>query len=212
MKAFMMSRSSFLITFLPTFKTMHAKISLSPEETALVLDPRWILTKRSVMDKVAALLGDMAERYRTLALHAPFGDRFPKLTRGENYEGLPYMILDYPASWEQEHAFAVRTFFWWGHYFALFLHLKGRYREQYAPKILLSLGSPWRLAISDDEWIHTVHGEGYVGSPFNAEMPAYFKVAMTIPLNQWDNVYDLLEAGFREIMTWVSYPVGERGL
>ena len=111
------------------------------------------------MDKVAALFGVMAERYRTLALDAPFGDRRPKLTRGENYEGLPYMILDYPAVWEQQHAFAIRTFFWWGHYFALFLHLKGRYRDLYAPRVLSSLSSDWKLAVSDDEWIHALHGD-----------------------------------------------------
>jgi hypothetical protein len=220
----MMSLSSFLITqflFLVTFKTMQrSKIHLSPEESALVRDPSWILTKRSVMDKVAQLLADL---YGAYAAHGAQAERLPeelkvrqpKLSRGENYEGLPYMVLDFPAIWSREHVFAVRTLFWWGNYFSLILHLKGRYRDRFGTAVIEAAiagnGTPFYLAISEKEWAHQIREEDYVlATEINAqqrdglEQLSFLKVARVIPLDQWDNVYGMLDDGFGEIMEWIS--------
>lgn len=196
------------------------KIHLSPEEKALVLDPGWILTKRSIMDKVGVLLGELAERYRArAALSNTLGEdmkgRFPKLSRGENYRGLPYMILDYPAVFDREHVFAIRTLFWWGHYFSLTVHLKGHYRDRYLPALLEGLmgarGREWYLAVSEDEWVHAVGAGDYIriGDLQDTQRAAvagrsFFKMTWVIPLDQWDNLCDRLEERFGEILEWMG--------
>ena len=178
---------------------------------ALIRDPGWILTKRSVMDKIGALMGELSDAYRaeTGALPAELRGGFPKLSRGENYKGLPYMILDYPALFGREHVFAVRTLFWWGHYFSLTLHLKGRYRERYAPS--LPWAGDWYVAVSEDEWAHDVGREDYKkacdlseGELGRLDRHPFFKMAAVISLEEWDGMYDLLEARFREVMGWLA--------
>ena len=223
MNAFRISLSSLLITeylSFGTFKTMQrAKIQLSVEEMALVKDPQWILTKRSVMEKVGVLLGDLAAGYRPLAPD-PWKDRFPKISRGENYRGLPYMILDYPAVFDRNDILAVRTLFWWGHYFSLTLHLKGRYQRLYSGRVLEGIRSSaqggWRVSVSDDEWVHAVHDSAYVPAeewePGVSEGKPYLKTAVMVPLENWEQAPSLLEERFQEIMGWLNYPGGETGL
>jgi hypothetical protein len=187
------------------------KVRLSPEEKALVLDPGWILTKRSVVDKVGLLLGELAGSYQEAVagiLPAGLAGRFPKLSRGENYRGLPYLILDYPAVFERNDVFAVRTLFWWGHYFTLTLHLKGRYMDSYLPRVLQGLtstgGAGWYVAVTEDEWVHAIEPGAYAAWSGDLAALSFFKMAWVIPLEQWDNVSDRLEERLREVLGWLA--------
>ena len=79
---------------------------------------------------------ELSEQYRTL------GEKYgsPKISKGENYRGLPYVMLDYPRLFGREEVLAIRTFFWWGHGFSVTLHLKGGYRERISAGIATTLG------------------------------------------------------------------------
>jgi len=199
----------------------RAKIRLSAKEMALVLDPAWILTKRSVMGKTAVLLGSLADGYRVHTLAAwglpdHLKGRFPKISRGENYQGLPYMILDYPAIFDKTDVFAIRTLFWWGHYFSLTLHLKGEYLGLYLPKVIRGLQKPspttWYVSVSENEWVHAVQKEDYVNARDIsgkewigiAERP-FIKVVSILSLEQWDDLHSLLETLFLEILGWLGH-------
>ena len=91
-----------------------AKVQLSAEEMRLVRDAAWILTKNSVMGKVVAMFGELSGGWKE-----------PKISKGENYKGLPWVMLDYPRVFGKEDVYAIRTFFLWGHAFSITLHLKG---------------------------------------------------------------------------------------
>lgn len=47
------------------------------------------------------------------------------LTRGEDYLGLPYVVLDFPKLFTKHEFLTMRTMFWWGHYVAYALILRG---------------------------------------------------------------------------------------
>src|SRR4051812_8041543 len=106
-----------------------SKVQLSPEELRLVQNTEWILTKREIIKKIYDLFGEVHNVMRKEISENP--DLFPqniigrsgKISKGENYRGLPYLILDYPASFERDNAFALRTMFWWGNFFSVTLHL-----------------------------------------------------------------------------------------
>ena len=68
-------------------------------------------------------------------LPAEVAEISPKISKGENYNGLPYVMFDYPRFFTKENVFAVRTFFWWANYFSVTLHLKGEYKEMFAETI-----------------------------------------------------------------------------
>ena len=86
-----------------------AKIQLSAEELSLVQNAGWLLTKNTIIEKVYALFGDIA--HLSLSRFSGMRDNLnanpaillsevlipsPKISRGENYGGLPWVMLDYP--------------------------------------------------------------------------------------------------------------------
>src|SRR5471030_2477872 len=97
-----------------------AKVMLSPKEQELVLNTDWILTKNAVIQKVYALFGLLSASYQTMMETCPVPNReevllrSPKISKGEQYEGLPWVMLDYPRHYLAADSFGIRTFFWWG--------------------------------------------------------------------------------------------------
>jgi len=114
--------------------TGSANVSLSAFEKQLVTDAGWILTKNKIIQKVLVLFGELNKAWLNNSilwqLPAALTEIPAKISRGENYEGLPYVMLDYPRCFGKEDVCAVRTFFWWGNFFSITLHLKGKYKLQ----------------------------------------------------------------------------------
>ncbi len=146
-----------------------AKIQLSTQEIGLVTDGAWILTKNSIVERVIALFAALSEEKRTrmAGLEAVAGVEgpSPKISRGENYLGLPYVMLDYPRVFGREDVLAIRTMFWWGNSISITLHLKGRYQQLFLPVVkarqarLAQAG--FHIGISEDEWRHEHTKEVY---------------------------------------------------
>jgi hypothetical protein len=171
-----------------------AKISLSALEYQLVTDETFILTKNSIIQKVYDLFGSMSVQYENILAknHSQTLDfNAPKISKGENYKGLPYVMLDHPKFFSRNNVLAIRSFFWWGRYFSCTLHVKGIYKEQGMKNIDIALRQQQlkHVLISDgvDEWNHDV-SEGYLPienmySLMDA-MP-FIKLVMTHSINEW---------------------------
>jgi hypothetical protein len=99
------------------------KLSLSADELELVCNKDWILTKKMVVDKVYLLLGGLSQQMQDyiesnqLLLPAVVTQSSPKISKGENYLGLPYVMLDYPRYFKSNDTLAIRTFFLVGEFF-----------------------------------------------------------------------------------------------
>lgn len=189
-----------------------AKIQLSAEEMELVQNAQWLLTKNAIIGKVFELFGDIAHHTRNQLTGKPkpvqpesaILQPAPKISRGENYKGLPYVMLDYPRVFGREDIFAIRTMFWWGHYFSITLHLKGRYKEQYTALLLshlpLLVQNDFYICTGEDEWRHEFTEDNYVLlSQLNSEavedilLAADFcKLSAKIALHQWNQSKELL--------------------
>ena len=167
----------------------------------LVSDPGWILTKNSVMAKAVGMMGELSGGYRGIWGAGGIrgiepGD--PKVSRGENYRGLPWVMLDYPRVFGRADVLAIRTFFLWGHGFSVTLHLKGVYQELYLPVIrsrreeLAAAG--FHVGVSDDEWQH--EHTAAVFRPFAGGMAfgdgEFFKLSAAVGLDRWGEAPDLL--------------------
>lgn len=196
-----------------------AKIRLSKEEWTLVMDPGWILTKNSVMEKVGALFAGLSVKLRAAyPFHAegffhveglPLNWATPKISKGENYKGLPYMVLDYPRAFGREDVFAVRTLFWWGHYFSVTLHLKGRYETLFLPVIRERMAelavAGFHINISEDEWRHEMNSENYRPLRADTDMTLlkehkFLKLSAGLSLDRWDEADSVLLELFRVLM------------
>ncbi len=192
------------------------KIRLSEEELELASDAYILLTKNIVMSKAGELLGDLSahiqhelqshDRVITDAIEAG-----PKISRGENYLGLPYVILDFPRYFREHDVFAVRTMFWWGNFLSMTLHLKGNYREHFRAQLTEGLRSMaatgFHVCISEDEWEHHFGVDNYIpleslGSDSWEELYAarsFTKLAIKWPVAEWNDSLEKMGAAFAEI-------------
>ncbi len=195
-----------------------AKIRLSQKEAELIINAEFILTKNAILEKVKQLLSGLQEKQQQFMNHAQLfleNDKTmlsPKISKGENYKGLPYLILDYPRFFSASDIFAVRTMFWWGHSFSTTLHLAGNYKKRFEEKIITSLPSfistGFSYCINESPWEHHFETSNYL--PLNAankifveknirEKP-FIKLAVKTPLHQWNDAPDLLFNYFRGII------------
>lgn len=123
------------------------KIHLSAEEAGLIDNTEFILTKHRIIKKVYYLFGEINGMMKTELAgfdHLPESLRqySGKISRGENYRLLPYILLDYPSYFSKNTIFAVRTMFWWGHFFSVTLHLSGDFKTRFVrsnPDLILFL-------------------------------------------------------------------------
>lgn len=206
----------------------EAKIHLSALESELVNNTQWIFTKQIITKKVQHLLGDLHRSYSQIIQHEKewipqiFYTPGGKITKGENYQGLPYLILDYPAIFSKEGIFAVRTMFWWGNFFSISLHVSGKYisRFENMREMLDCLAKKkFFICVNDKEWQHHFQPDNYRLADDLNEMEIasldkknFFKIGKKFELDQWDSVGIFLEQSFKEIIDIIkiSYPNDER--
>ena len=191
----------------------QAKIRLSPKEMELVTSGDWILTKNQIIEKVKSLLAlVMDDQMKQLQLHksglAPeLIESTPKISKGENYRGLPYLILDYPRVFRKENTCAIRTMFWWGHFISITLHLSGESKSRYETRIISHLPSlsdnDFYISMSKNEWDHHFEGLNYVPvSSITGDIDKkmselkFIKLARRIPLQQWDEIPGILSRNY----------------
>jgi len=199
-----------------------AKIRLSPTETELVSNAGWILTKNGILQKAKYILEHLQSEEQEF-LHSLAGQLpdevmrpSPKISKGENYKGLPYLVLDYPRYFEKDNSFAIRCLFWWGNFFSITLHLSGNYKKMYESKIDTSLvllkEEDFFICISADQWEHHFEIDNYLplDEMDNAQFKKhisnkkFIKLAKKIPLQQWDNAENILFDSFRRIIHMLS--------
>lgn len=144
---------------------------LTPEEQKLIENAEWIYLKNSALQKVMDMFGTLQPALEDHPLTGVFG--FPegclakggKISRGERYKELPYIILDYPRYFSRDDIFAFRTMFWWGHYFSATLHLSGQTKARYSG-ILANAWSilarhQFQIYIQEDPWEHDFGNGNY---------------------------------------------------
>jgi len=208
----------------------EAKITLSALEMELVNDTEWIFTKQLIIKKVSHILGLLHQDYKQIIanqraflpelLLRPGG----KISKGENYKGLPYMILDYPAVFYKEKIFAIRTMFWWGNFFSISLHLSGENFKSIsnaANAISFLKEKGFSVSVNEEEWQHHFHPSNFTSiNELKSEeinklfQKNFLKIAKKISLTDWDLATQFLTQTFVEIIEFikVSFPNGEKGL
>lgn len=144
---------------------------LTAAEKELVVNADWLYLKNNVLKKVMTLLGHLQQ-----ALEAYPGTKtfpFPedalrlggKISRGERYKELPYLILDYPRFFSKDNIFAFRTMFWWGHYFIATLHLAGKEKDKYSDVIAAAwqvlAEHQFQVYLQEEPWHHDLENENY---------------------------------------------------
>jgi hypothetical protein len=193
------------------------KITLSAKEQALVCNTNWILTKAKIIEKVYLLFGEISSNaYQSFAIakeHLPaaFFSTTAKISKGENYQLLPYVVLDYPRHFDKENVLSIRTFFWWGNFFSISLHLSGQCKIDAAATLsdrftFLQLQDYW-VCVHDTPWQHHFEDDNFITAKnmtrlqFDAILnnDSFIKIAKKIPLQQWNSAKAFIEMTMGEM-------------
>jgi hypothetical protein len=149
----------------------------------------------------------LVERYSITSV--VFAESY-KISKGENYKGLPWVVLDHPRKFGQNDIL-IRTLFWWGKYFVTTLHLAGKYKNEYAPKLRSGYDelakSGFSFYMNDDPWQHEVSNESYVSlskittaEMINQETKGFVKIAKAVPLSDIEVAQQKLEQDYEAIL------------
>jgi hypothetical protein len=187
----------------------QANVKLSKEESELVQNREWILTKHAVIGKVVLLFGQLSEEFKLMMQDAGLNEVMlpePKISKGEQYEKLPYVMLDFPRIFDKENVFAVRCFFWWGNFFSINLQVSGKFQEKYFSSVDdLAKFNDWMFCVNEDVWKHDFSTDNFL--PFNAINANehlnrnFIKTAKKIPLSEWNNAYSFYKKSFSDIIS-----------
>lgn len=166
----------------------------------------WILTKNEILKKVGDLLTEWQRGYESVltsqvpGLHEIIRPYAFKISKGENYLGLPWMVLDYPRLFSPEDILAIRTMFWWGRYVTLTLHVSGQWKKSTGEALIRAYPTlareGFRIAIGDDPWIHDQEqGNTNLVSSYSPESFAeeirgreFTKISRIYPIDQVENL------------------------
>ncbi|MCG2614714.1 hypothetical protein LZZ85_10500 [Terrimonas sp. NA20] len=198
------------------------KIQLSRFEEQLVTDSSWLLTKNAVLEKIKLMLASLQDGQNEILLGVK--DRLPaevlqpspKISRGENYLGLPWMVLDHPRYFDRDNLFAVRTMFWWGNFFSTTLLLSGRHKDRYRERI----ADEWDMLRNDEfyishnlsAWDHHFENDNYTALREMDELQfrqhlqthSFIKLAKKISLENWDTLDISLLANFNRLIKTIA--------
>lgn len=196
-----------------------AKIRLSQKEMEMVINADIILTKNAIQQKINQLLVNLqaGQQQYLQSCNQKIPDQIkqssPKISRGENYNGLPYLVLDFPRVFTPSAICAIRTMFWWGNFFSCTLHLSGEYKKANEEKILAAFEmlqqQEFYCCNNEYEWEHHFETSNYsylAGIQKNIfediiRNKSFIKLANKIPLEKWDDAEKILLNCFRQLVT-----------
>jgi hypothetical protein len=199
-----------------------ANLRLSPKEAELMLNADWILTKNAILQKIKTALEHLQSRQQEMLrgirpiLPAEVIAVSPKVSKGENYRGLPYLILDYPRYFAGDDHFAIRSLFWWGNFFSITLHLSGRYKSIYEAAIVSSYSSMkeegFFICTNEELWEHHFEAGNYASidemdmNNFKEKVDnsEFIKLAKRFPLEEWDTIEERLMTSYRKMINWLT--------
>ena len=149
----------------------QTKIQFLPSEMELVSSPDIILTKNAILQKVKTFLEELQLKQQVIlqVYSSQLPDEplkiSPKISKGENYKGLPWLVLDNPRYFQHNNIFAIRTMFWWGNFFSITLHLSGNNKAELLKKIsrhFSLLGeNDFYIYTGQKEWEHDIDPNSY---------------------------------------------------
>lgn len=173
------------------------------EELAVLHNTNYLSLKASVSEKIVSYLAQI-ERALVQDMGKYPAHLFPegsflkpgKISKGENYLGMPYFVLDCPRYFTRDEVFAYRNMVWWGNFFSCTLHLSGEVFDRSRPSIwqwaqqqedcfICVADSPWRYEYSSDNYL-------MIGDLDMAQLERiifekkFLKISSFIPLGHWD--------------------------
>lgn len=179
---------------------------LTEKELSYLADTDFLLTKRKIQRRINQLLVQTEERLKhaiqrqELTVPDHVRSQAGKISKGENYRGLPYQVLDFPRLFSRADVFAFRTMCWWGNHYSATWHLQGNSWQQLRPRLaeaqqvlraqhvqICVHATPWEYHRQEDNFLAVeTFSEASLRDHFR-QMP-FMKIAKFLPLEQGEKL------------------------
>ncbi len=146
-------------------------VSFSRKELTCLEDTNFLIVKNTVSSKLQKLLKSCSTEIKVFLesdfpeIYTKYGHLSPKVSRGENYKGLPYFVLDYPRYFQHEATFSYRIICLWGNYFTFNLYLTGNaIADTHFNNWDKNVSNYYDcfIGISDNPWTHYIESPDYI--------------------------------------------------
>ena len=182
---------------------------LNEKELKYLMDTEFISTKRRIIAKAELLLKscskliDQELRSGNYRIKSNYLINPPKISKGENYKGLPYIVLDNPRNYTSGNVLAYRIVIWWGNTISFSLHLEGRHAQPAVNSIVRKLSNHTQkdlyYCLGNTPWEHHFENTNY--QELHKLKPEsilkhfgkfqFLKVAKKATLKEWPFLNDL---------------------
>lgn len=145
-------------------------IDLNEKELKYISDTDFLKTKFTIMNKIVQMYAITERQLKKVVennshhVDAIWIAKSGKISKGENYRHLPYVVLDFPRYFTKDEVFAFRSMFWWGNHFSCTLHIQGDWFNSIKKRFINSLvrsdadvficvnESPWEYHFGPDNY------------------------------------------------------------
>lgn len=194
-------------------------VQISEHELNLLEDRGFLLTKRTIDEKVTAILLSSQKRLishikeKEILIPQEVSLTPRKIARGENYQGLPYWVCDFPASLNKQDVWSFRIVVWWGHTISLSLVLKGKFKALSSFPSLLQNGedvfyslhqNPWKLELDTKDSIR-LNKKNTREITEHHQKADFIKLSTVLGLNHINKLPQQSVISFDELLARVNY-------
>ena len=181
-------------------------MQLSQDEEEVFFDVEIIRKKRIISGKIFDDLSEFKNKVSALLQNthkehfiSQYTENYPKISRGENYKGLPYFMFDYPRVFNPQNTFAIRTMVYWGNFYSFTLQVAGENQIFLAEKILTDIQSfsDFYCCVNETPWEHHYNSDNFqlIRSLDEIELKkillkkTFFKLSIPYKLSDYQNLH-----------------------
>ena len=138
-----------------------------------------------------------------------------RIFKGENYKGLPYIMMDYPRLFNKNDVFSFRNMCWWGTHYSFTLHISGAplnaFRNTIAENIHQLKGrevyycvnnTPWEYHFERDNFmpLDDLLNDTSIDIRENIMERQFIKLSRKTAIQSWDELLQFGPETFRMFM------------
>ena len=177
---------------------------LSEKELQIIHNTDFLKTKISVFKKLHTLFENVRVQQKEVINNTSFNflsnvdTKTGKIFKGENYNSLPYLVLDYPKLYSKLDTFSFRTMFLWGNFYSSTLHLDGNSFQKYKCiiasnlKQIISNNYEVYICVNASQWEYHYENDNYILlNNDNLEIIEninFLKISTRINLDEYNNL------------------------
>lgn len=187
-------------------------IKLTKHELNFARNTSYPLAKHQIVQKVSQLFQHLGQKLvRDFENHPLIQSTEYKITRGDNYRFMPYLVLDFPRITGKNFPITCRTFFWWGHYFSCTIIVQTALIDLDKTAELLAFKRKTRLLVGADLWEQDLQSAAYTKlsklSPGEIktllEQQEYLKIATKIALSEFEGLEEPATKAYSKMLSQI---------